>query len=128
MIKTPEVHEKGWGEEHWIANNSLYCGKILKLNQAYRCSMHYHKIKDETFHILSGQVFMECGNQSFVMRIGDSIDVSVGKRHRFTGLASSEILEVSTQHFENDSYREEESGECFDYHELIAKLISKKLF
>ena len=52
----PEIHPKGWGRELWIANSELYCGKILELNEDKRCSIHYHKLKDETFYILSGNV------------------------------------------------------------------------
>ena len=52
----PERHEKGWGYELWIANNDLYCGKILHFNKGKKCSWHYHKIKQETFLILFGKV------------------------------------------------------------------------
>jgi len=51
--------DKDWGRELWIVNNDKYCGKILELNKGYRCSIHYHKIKDETFYILEGRVLME---------------------------------------------------------------------
>lgn len=34
-------------------------GKILTLKKGFRCSLHTHKIKDETFYILDGEVLME---------------------------------------------------------------------
>ena len=51
--------EKVWGAETWLCNTDHYCGKILHLNKGYRCSIHSHKIKDETFYILYGKVLME---------------------------------------------------------------------
>ncbi|MFH1316467.1 MAG: cupin domain-containing protein [Candidatus Woesearchaeota archaeon] len=111
-IIKPEIHPKGWGEERWIANSELYCGKILVLNKGKRCSIHYHKIKDETFYILKGKVEMNLypdgypGKvESMIMKQGDTLHIPIGLIHEFFGLEYSEILEVSTQHFEEDSHR-----------------------
>ena len=106
-----EVHKKVWGKEVWIANNPLYCGKILFLKKGFRCSMHAHKIKTETFHILSGKIIMALGDGSRrTMVPGDTIDIAPGTLHSFEGIENSKIMEISTQHFENDSYRVDESG------------------
>ena len=37
-----------------------------------------------------------------------------GEKHRFTGLENSEIIEFSTHHIEEDSYRDEASGRVLD--------------
>ena len=50
---------KEWGSEYWIVNNDLYCGKLLTLEKNKRCSVHYHKNKDETFYILEGKIKLE---------------------------------------------------------------------
>jgi len=105
-----EIHKKIWGEEKWITNTEKYCAKILYLKKGYRCSYHYHKIKDETFYILKGVILMEFGGEEFLMEKGSKIHIPIGIKHRFTGLIDSEILEVSTQHFEDDSYRLIKSG------------------
>ncbi|MFH1053458.1 MAG: cupin domain-containing protein [Candidatus Woesearchaeota archaeon] len=111
-IIKPEIHQKGWGEERWIINSELYCGKILILKKGKRCSIHYHKIKDETFYILIGKVEMNLypngypGKvESMIMKQGDTLHIPTGLIHEFFGLEYSEILEVSTQHFEEDSHR-----------------------
>ena len=109
-ITKPEEHEKVWGRELWIANNDMYCGKILELNGGFRCSIHHHKNKDETFFILEGLVFMEVGNESSVMEPGDILRLEPGAKHRFTGLHDSKIIEFSTHHEEGDSYRDVVSG------------------
>ena len=53
---------------------------------------------------------MELGKEEFLMEEGSSIHIPTGTKHRFTGLIDSEILEISTQHFEDDSCRLSESG------------------
>jgi len=106
-----EIHKKVWGYEKWIVNTSLYCGKILYLNKGRRCSLHYHKIKDETFYILEGKIIMELSSNIYldnlikVIQEGDVVRIRPFLLHRFTGLTHAKILEISTQHFEEDSYR-----------------------
>jgi len=95
--------------EEWIVNNE-YCGKKLILNEGHCCSLHYHKIKDETFYIASGKVGFQMNDQLFILRPGDSLLITPGTKHRFYGLRQSEIIEFSTHHMEEDSYRDEESG------------------
>ena len=108
MTQHKEVQKK-WGSEEWIANYD-YCGKKLVLNKGFRCSMHYHKNKDETFYILKGKVLMEIENEKIIMLPSDSIRIKPGTKHRFTGLEDSEIIEFSTHHEDYDAYRDEESG------------------
>ena len=100
---------KVWGEELWIVNKN-YCGKLLILNKGFRCSLHYHKNKDETFYINKGRVLMELNGQKYVMWPGDVQEIKPGDKHRFTGLEDSEIIEFSTHHQDSDSIREELSG------------------
>jgi len=104
------VHNKVWGREEWIVNTPLYCMKKLYLHKGYKCSMHHHKIKDETFIIETGAVGMELDGVYRVMLPGDKIHVPPNTEHRFWGLEHSSIVEVSTQHLEEDSYRSEPSG------------------
>src|SRR3989338_3831365 len=101
--------KKEWGKEEWIVNRE-YCGKKLILNKGYRCSMHHHKNKDETFYVLKGKVLMEIGNKKYIMHPDNSILIEPNTKHRFTGLEDSEIMEFSTHHEDSDSYREELSG------------------
>lgn len=105
-----EFVDKAWGSELWMTNSEKYCGKILTLKKGYRCSLHCHKIKDETFYILDGKVLMEIGSQARTMKDGEVVHILPNMYHRFTGLEDSRIIEISTQHFDDDSYRKELSG------------------
>jgi len=107
--------KKVWGHEEWIVNNANYCGKKLVIKQGYRCSMHYHKIKDETFYVLSGKILLETeykGKKKRVLMVpGDVVHIKPSMWHRFTGIIDSEFIEFSTFHMEEDSYRRSSSEE-----------------
>ena len=97
--------KKDWGHELCLVNNDLYCGKIIFIKKGHRCSIHYHKAKDETFYILSGGIMLEIFDDTVVLKKGDIYRLSPNSIHRFTGLEDSEILEISTHHEDSDSYR-----------------------
>ena len=111
-METVEIHPKGWGYEKWIVNNDLYCGKILFFERGKKCSWHYHKVKDETFYVQSGEILLRYGenddlerSKTINLKPGDKFYVPPGLRHQMIGLADTELFEFSTQHFEDDSYR-----------------------
>ena len=95
---------KSWGKEVWMANTELYCGKLLILKKGESCSLHFHKIKDETFYIYSGKVLMQIRVEETVMNVGDAVLIKPRTKHRFTGLEDSVIIEISTHHEDFDSY------------------------
>lgn len=106
----PEIHEKAWGHEEWFHNGS-YCMKKLVLNKGWRCSMHFHKIKDEVFYLVKGKVLLEMGGLKLDMVVGDAIRVTPGTPHRFSGVEDSELIECSSHHKDEDSVRIELSGQ-----------------
>ena len=114
------IHKKVWGEEHWIVNKE-YCGKKLVVNRGFRSSIHYHKDKDETFYMLSGKLLMELDGTQRILKAGDKLYVPTEAKHRFTGLENSEMIEFSTHHREDDSFRDSESGRVPE--ELFQRLI-----
>jgi mannose-6-phosphate isomerase-like protein (cupin superfamily) len=107
MIAKPVL--KVWGTEQVIANNPFYCGKIMRLREGWQCSLHHHKIKDETFYVLSGRVWFELGDMAFEMKMDDIVRVTPYTKHRFGGITDAMMVEVSTHHSEDDVYRHEES-------------------
>ena len=103
------VVPKVWGHEKWLENNEKYCCKLLTLNKGYQCSLHYHKKKDETFLVTSGHVRLELNGQVTHLRPGSFVRIPPETPHRFAGIEDSVIIEISTHHDEEDSYRLEES-------------------
>lgn len=111
-VYEPEFnHNKVWGSECWLVNNDEYCGKILSLKRYHKCSFHHHKKKHETFIIVEGRVLLEYGDdEQYLLIKGDAIEIPREVNHSFTGIDSNnKILEVSTRHYEDDSYRSSKS-------------------
>ena len=107
-----KIVPKGWGKELWIHNDEKYCGKVLVLNKGKQCSLHFHIKKQETFYVTRGLVQMELIEKDGIktvleMNPGDVVEIAPGLVHRFVGLEDSEIMEFSTEHFDEDSYRVE---------------------
>ena len=112
----PEVCEgckfpKGWGEELIIENNEMYCGKLLIFKKGCRFSMHYHLIKDETWYVDKGEFLYRWIDTESAETIeqklkpGDVVRQRVGQPHQLIALTDGTVFEVSTQHFDEDSYR-----------------------
>lgn len=108
------VVEKTWGHEEWIVNNAEYCGKKLVFVAGHQCSMHHHKIKNETFYVLTGKIYLETRlddqQHARVMTAGDVAHITRGMWHRVTAVENAEVIEFSTFHMDEDSYRCSESG------------------
>ena len=125
---------KGWGYELHIVNKESYCGKILHFIKNKRCSVHFHKKKDETFFLSKGkiqiywtddvkklEVTLKSRNlygkkwydangyldylESFTLNEGDNFYVPPGRAHQMIALEQSELFEFSTQDFPDDSFR-----------------------
>lgn len=103
---------KGWGYEKWLVNFEKYCGKLLFLAKDRKLSWHKHLQKEETFYVLSGQCFCTFGwdedikkASGLILRPGDVFHVPVGLVHRLEALEDCQIVEFSTQHFDEDSIR-----------------------
>ena len=107
-----EIHKKAWGYENWIINNELYCGKLLVFKKDKSFSMHYHLLKDEAWYISKGKflykyIDTETAEQHTIeVTEGDCIHLMPGQPHQMLALEEGScIFEVSTQHFDSDSYR-----------------------
>jgi mannose-6-phosphate isomerase-like protein (cupin superfamily) len=108
----PVRHDKDWGYELWIANNNLYCGKILHFNKGKKCSWHYHKLKKETFYVQKGKLKIWYGTDNditkakeIILEVGQTFEMPVGLRHQILGLEETDMFEFSTTHFDSDSHR-----------------------
>lgn len=112
-----KIEEKKWGYEIFIVNNNKYCGKILHFNALKKGSLHYHLKKTETWYIQSGKFNLKLidtssGTEYFKeLRKGDIITHTPGQPHQVFCLEEGDIFEISTQHFDDDSYRITPSGE-----------------
>ena len=88
---------KGWGHEIIFENNEKYCGKLLVFKEGCKFSMHYHMIKDEAWYVQEGEFLY-------------TVRQLPGQPHQLIALTDGTIYEVSTQHFDSDSYRIEKGN------------------
>jgi len=110
--KPVNVVPKGWGREVWIANNELYCGKILEIKKGKKCSLHFHELKTESFFLRCGRIRMlikesadSALGEQLELKAGDCMDIPPGLVHQMEALEDAELYEFSTQHFDSDSHR-----------------------
>jgi mannose-6-phosphate isomerase-like protein (cupin superfamily) len=112
-IKSAKRVDKSWGYELWVHNDEDYCGKLLVFtNAGDHFSMHYHMIKDETWYIQTGSfgfdwIDVDAGIRNYTQLMeGDVVEIKKGLPHQLTALTpNATVFEVSTQHFDDDSYR-----------------------
>jgi mannose-6-phosphate isomerase-like protein (cupin superfamily) len=112
-VKTPHRVDKNWGYELWIHNDEEYCGKLLVFEKVKnKFSMHYHLKKKETWYVQNGGFIFDWIDvqngklNTKILAIGDSVVIERGLPHQLEAMMDgSTIFEVSTQHFDDDSYR-----------------------
>ena len=117
-ITKPKRVDKVWGHELWVYNDEEYCGKLLVFDEAYsKFSMHYHIIKKESWYIQQGQFKFDWIDtetatlHTDVLDVGDSVTIERGQPHQLTCRycknfkPNSIVFEVSTEHYDKDSYR-----------------------
>ena len=89
----------------------MYCGKLLIFKKGCKFSMHYHLIKDETWYVNEGEfIYRWIDTETAETKIvalskGNVVRQRVGQPHLLEALTDGVVFEVSTQHFDEDSYR-----------------------
>ncbi len=93
--------EKPWGHEIIWAHTDRYVGKILVVRAGEALSLQYHEHKDETLHLLEGELEFEVGTDpaglaEIDLEVGASIRLVPGTIHRIVARTDCRILEAST--------------------------------
>ncbi|MGJ8620590.1 MAG: N-acetylneuraminate synthase family protein [Methylophilaceae bacterium] len=89
--------------------NRDYCKKLLVSLPSQRHPEQWHNIKEETFHVLYGEVVLSLDGKEQICRPGDVVTVEPGTRHAWVSDTGAVIEEISTTHVANDSYYTDES-------------------
>lgn len=89
--------------------NREYCKKLLISLPGQFHPEQYHNQKEETFHVLYGNVKVKLNGEESEMKPGDVITIQPGVRHSFITETGSVIEEISSTHFVNDSFYTDES-------------------
>ena len=100
MTEVPYRVEKPWGYELVWAQTDRYVGKILHVNAGEVLSLQYHKLKDETMHVLRGELILRTKESEQLsergLRAGESVRIPAGLIHQIEAVEDSDVLEAST--------------------------------
>ncbi|NJO53450.1 MAG: cupin domain-containing protein [Bacteroidales bacterium] len=89
--------------------NREYAKKVLVQLANQMHPWHYHKLKEETFLVLWGELTIDLGDRRKVLNPGDTLTVLPGVWHRFWSDTGCVFEEISTTAHSNDSvYRDPE--------------------
>lgn len=94
--------DKPWGHELiFAAVAGKYIGKVIHVNAGQSLSLQYHKEKEETISVMSGEALVQYGpsadqltDRRFVA--GDTIHIPAGVLHRITAISDIDFAEAST--------------------------------
>lgn len=116
-MKTEKIKRvrKKWGYERWIINTPEYCGKELFIkmgNWSSEGKYHYHKLKDETFYVIKGNLILDYADENdkfyrIKLKTGSAFRIRPNMKHRFSTKSfwGCTFMEFSTEHRDDDSYR-----------------------
>jgi len=97
------VVPKPWGHETIWASTDLYVGKILHIRAGHALSLQYHTAKDETVHLLSGEIIYRVQRSSdpddlenVLLRPGESFRITPHTVHQMEAVTDCDVLEAST--------------------------------
>jgi mannose-6-phosphate isomerase len=101
MTDVPYKVDKPWGYELIWARTDRYVGKLLHVKAGHALSCQYHNRKDETMHVLRGELVLRTGRDAAQLearrfRAGDSMHIPAGLIHEMEAVEDSDVLEAST--------------------------------
>ena len=91
---------KPWGHELIWAHTDRYVGKIIHIKAGHELSVQYHNRKDETVHLLTGELIYRVHDGSELrdvgLKVGESFRVTPGTIHQMIAVTDCDVLEAST--------------------------------
>jgi len=94
--------------------NREYCKKLIVVLPEQHHPSHCHKIKEETFQLLWGDLEVNLNGRTVRMQPGDMLLIERNTWHSFTSYHGAIFEEISTNHVRNDSYYEDERIKILD--------------
>jgi quercetin dioxygenase-like cupin family protein len=100
MPDVPYRVDKPWGYELVWARTDRYVGKVLHVKAGHILSLQYHNLKDETMHVLRGELILRTKEgdtlNSRPFRAGDTAHIPAKLVHQIEAVVDSDVLEAST--------------------------------
>ena len=91
---------KPWGHETIWAHTDRYVGKILHIKAGHALSVQYHERKDETVHLLRGELIyrvqLDGELRDMHLQAGESFRITPHTIHQMEAVTDCDVLEAST--------------------------------
>lgn len=87
--------------------NREYAKKYVIQLPRQKHPYHFHKRKEETFQLLYGDLEIEREGHKISMELGDTCLISQNEWHKFHTLHGAIVEEISTKHYNDDSFYED---------------------
>ena len=84
--------------------NRSYCKKLLFVLGGQAHPEQFHMEKEETFHLIHGDLNLELNGVANKMKIGDVVTIEPECRHAFSSLNGAVLEEISSNHNIADSF------------------------
>ena len=85
--------------------NKEYAKKIIVMLPNQSHPNHHHKIKDETFYVISGKLILTLNGKRKVLYPGDIIDIRKNSKHKFKAGPQGCIFdEITTTSIKTELY------------------------
>jgi N-acetylneuraminate synthase len=95
--------------------NKKYAKKIIVMLPKQKHPLHFHKIKTESFIIISGDLTLIDNKKKYHLKAGDIIHLKKSSWHEFTaGYNGCIFEEISTTSIKKDSYYKNKSIKNLD--------------
>jgi len=89
--------------------NREYCKKLIVMLAGQSHPTHFHKLKEETFHVQYGEMTITFDGKDQKYKAGDLILVPRGSKHSFATEHGVIFEEISSTHYKNDSFYEDDA-------------------
>jgi sialic acid synthase SpsE/mannose-6-phosphate isomerase-like protein (cupin superfamily) len=87
--------------------NREYAKKYVIQLPRQKHPYHFHKRKEETFQLLYGDLEIEREGDNILMELGDTCLIEQHQWHKFHTLRGAIVEEISTKHYNDDSFYED---------------------
>ncbi|MFC1807310.1 N-acetylneuraminate synthase family protein [Candidatus Omnitrophota bacterium] len=84
--------------------NREYCKKLIVMLPGQEHPEQYHKVKEETFQVLYGDILLDLAGIKREHKSGDIITINRNTKHSFSSKKGAVIEEISSTHHGDDSY------------------------
>lgn len=98
-----------WGATIINCINREYCKKLIILLPGQNHPIHYHSKKEETFHVLYGDMSVHLDGLDKECKAGEMVTVERDKKHSFSSKSGAIFEEISTTHYKDDSFYDDKN-------------------